>query len=350
MEFYFDSTKYYVTYGSIISFMNDFIGNNETPPISYDPASHFQNFFENKNENYIDILKTRNFLYSNGTFNEFCYLYTFKNKKDFQNNYFNTLFLVLPPCEYDSMIKFKYLIKNIKAEILMEDNLSINKQQIEDAYTKFKQEIQSNHEQSVKLMKKDNNRVNYNDSVQFLHLKSGKFLCFKKHDEHLKTYVELTEKMSKNTIFRISPGFNYQSENSTNVYFNLTIQIACGEKNSRNEKYISNIRSYRYHEKKNSENKAILFGSRLLRKESQERDKIASSPQVERARYSLKDIFNIKYQNNLEENFLTSNFAYKNFGKKLLPEDNYIGIDIKSNDYWRLILFSQNYKIGRAHV
>ena len=337
--------------------MNDFIGNNETPSISYDPAESSQNYIENKIEDYVDFLKSRNFLYSNGTFNEFCFLYSFKDKKDIQNNYFNTLFLVLPPCEYDAMSKFKNLIKSIKNEILMEDNPTISNAQIYDSFIKFKQEIQSNHEQSVKLMRKENNRVNFNDSVQFLHIKSGKFLSFKKHDQHLKTYVELTEKMSKNTIFRFTPAFKYQAENSTNVYFNLTIQIACGEKNTRNEKYISNIKSYKFQDNinininANTENKAVLFGKQLLKRESKKREKSLSLVVNERnksIRMSLKNIFpDINPKSKLKENFLTystnSNFAYKNFGKKLLPEDNYIGIDIKSKDYWRLILFSQNY-------
>ena len=352
MDFCFESTKNCVTYGSIISFMNDFIGNNETPTIFYDPADPSKNSSEKEKENYVDILKSRNFLYSNGVFNEFCFLYNFKDKKDIQNNYFNTLFLVLPPCEYDSMIKFKHLIKNLKNEILMDDNLTISNQQIEDSFKKFKQEIQSNHEQSVKLMRKDNNKVYFHDSVQFLHIKSGKFLSFKKHDEHLKTYAELTEKMSKNTIFRFTPAFKYQSENSTNVYFNLTIQIACGEKTTRKEKFLSNIKSYKFQENnKNSGKKALLFGQQLLKRESKKKEKSLSLSVNERTktiRMSLKNIFtDVNSKSKLKENFLkystNSNFAFKNFGKKLLPDDNYIGIDINSKDYWKLILFSQNY-------
>ena len=132
------------------------------------------------------------------------------------------------------MIKFKHLIKNLKNEILMYDTLSINNQLVLDAYIKFKQEIKSNHEQSTKAMRKDNNKVNFGDSVQFLHIKSGKFLSFKKRDEQLKTYIELTDKVSKNTIFRFTTAFDYQTENSTNVYFDMTLQIACGEKNTTN--------------------------------------------------------------------------------------------------------------------
>ena len=200
MEFCAEATRNCVTYGSIISFMNDFTGIDETPTLSYDPSDPYS-FLDNKKEDYVNFLKSRKFLYSHGVFNEFCYLYSFKDKKDIQNNYFNTLFLVLPPCEYDSMIKFKNLIKRLKNEILMDDNPTINDPQILDFYIKFKQEIQANHEQSVKLMRKENNKVNFNDCVQFLHIKSGKFLSFKKHDEYLKTYVELTEKNVKKYNF-----------------------------------------------------------------------------------------------------------------------------------------------------
>ena len=56
---------------------------------------------------------------------------------------------------------------------------------------------------------------------------------------------------------------------------------------------------------------------------------------------------NPNVKSNVKENLLTystnSNLAYKNFGKKLLPENDYIGVDIKSKDYWKLILYSQNY-------
>ena len=347
----FESTRNCVTYGSIISFMNYSLDNNETPTLSYDPENLNQNLSNNKKEDYIDFIKSGNFLYSNGVFNEFCYLYSFKNKKDIQNNFFNTLFLVLPPCEYDSMLKFKHLIKSLKNEILMDDSPTINNLQIEDLYIKFKQEIQTNHEQSVKLMREKNNRVNFNDCVQFLHIKTGKFLSFKKHDDHLKTYIELTEKVSKNTIFRFTPAYQYQAANSTNVYFDLTIQIACGEKRTRKEKYVSNIRNYKMEEHLPEESKAVLFGKQLLNREFKKQQRpLIVNERAKNIRTSIKNIFmdgNPNVKSNIKENLLTystnSNLAYKNFGKKLLPENDYIGVDIKSEDYWKLILYSQNY-------
>ena len=357
MEFCFESTEN-VTYGSIISFKQDFI-NDETPKISYDPNNPWADDFNNKN----DFLKSGNILYSSGVFNEFCYLYTFKNIKDIRNNYFNTLFLVLPKCEYDYMLKFKNLIKRIKNEILMDDNPTINNSQIEDLYVKFKQEIQANHEQSVKDMTKENNKVNFNECVQFMHIKTGKFLSFRKHEDHLKTYIELTEKVSRNTIFRFTPAFQYQAQNSTNIPFNEAINISCGEKITRNEKCISYKQNRKIQIYTDEENKAFKFGklflsSRDLRKTEQK--PIIVKQRTKSIRKSFYNIYkngNTNVKNILKENFLTylTNLAYRNFGKKIIPENKYVGVDIKSYDSdkkwnktkdnisWRLILFSQNY-------
>ena len=262
MESKIESQKESVTYGSIISFRNDFSSGDETPTLTYNPSTQYKNYFRQKKENIFDFLTTRFFLYAHGIFNEFCYLYNFKDKYDIKYNYFNTLFMILPACEYEAMAKFKNLIKDLKNEILMDENPTINNFQILDFYIKFKQEILANLEKSTKLMKTESNKVNFNDCVQFLHIKTGKFLSFKTYDEYLKTYVELTDNMSKNTIFRFTPAFVYQVENSTNVFFDLTIQIACGEKKTGNEKFISNIKSYRQSFVK--DNKAIQFGKRLL--------------------------------------------------------------------------------------
>ena len=39
MEFNIETTRSCVKYGSIVSFMNDFPGSNETPTLSYDPSN-----------------------------------------------------------------------------------------------------------------------------------------------------------------------------------------------------------------------------------------------------------------------------------------------------------------------
>ena len=362
MESKIESQKESVTYGSIISFRNDFSSGDETPTLTYNPSTQYKNYFRQKKENIFDFLTTRFFLYAHGIFNEFCYLYNFKDKNDIKYNYFNTLFMILPACEYDAMAKFKNLIKDLKNEILMDENPSIDNFQILDFYIKFKQEILANLEKSTKLMKTESNKVNFNDCVQFLHIKTGKFLSFKTYDEYLKTYVELTDNMSKNTIFRFTPAFVYQVENSTNVFFDLTIQIACGEKKTGNEKFISNIKSYRQSFVK--DNKAIQFGKRLLAWRLKK--KLIASTSAERAENLRMNINNIFFdsnnnqntvnnsKNNLKENFLTfstnSNLAFKNFGKKLLPKDNYIGVNIKSNDYWKLVSFSKNFLVDNEFI
>ena len=88
MEIAPESIRNCVSFGSIISIMNDFLGNNETPKISYDPSEPYHNYSQNKKTDYDDYLKSGLYLYSNGVFNEFCCLHSFKDKNDFQNKYF----------------------------------------------------------------------------------------------------------------------------------------------------------------------------------------------------------------------------------------------------------------------
>ena len=355
-----DSQKESVTYGSIISFQNDFSSSDETPTLSYDSSNYYTYYLKQKKGDIFDFLTKRYYLYAHGIFNEFCYLYNFKDKNDIKYNYFNTLFMILPSCEYDAMAKFKSLIKDLKNELLMDENPTINNFQILDFYVKFKQEIQANLKQSAKLMKTDSNKVNFNDCVQFLHIRTGKFLSYRTYDEYLKTYVELTDKMSKNTIFRFTPAYVYQVENSTNVFFDLTIQIACGDKKTGNEKFISNIDNSKQSLFK--ESKAIEFGKRLLTwKIKSQLMSSTTNERIENLKLSISNIFfdsnnnnDINTKNNLKDIFLTfttnSNLAYKNFGKKLFPKDNYIGVNIKSNDYWKLISFSKNFLIDNNFV
>ena len=171
--------KNYLTYGSVISFMLEYNDPNDYTKISYE-TDNSTNKTINKNQDNFDYLSSRNFLFSHGVFNEYCFFYQFKNKQDLINNFLNTAFLVLPAFEFDSMDALNKLIKKIKqagiSQIL--DNV-ITKQIIDDNYLRFRQEIQTNHEKSIKLMNNDNNTVHYNECVQFLHLKSGKFLEYK---------------------------------------------------------------------------------------------------------------------------------------------------------------------------
>ena len=169
---------------------------------------------------------------------EYCFLHKFQNAEDFRNNYLNTAFIVLPAFEYESMDNLNQLIKKIKKKGFDDESEkeTINEKKLLDNYIKFKQELQTNHDISLKLMKKDNNIVNYYDCFQLMHLKSGNFLEYKRNNKDLNTYIQLSSSMSKRTIFRFIPSFEYQTENSTNVFFFLSVQIACGEKRNNEEK------------------------------------------------------------------------------------------------------------------
>ena len=57
-----ESQRECVTYGSIISFKNDFISGDETPTLSYDPSIQYINYFKQKKENFLDFLTSRFFL------------------------------------------------------------------------------------------------------------------------------------------------------------------------------------------------------------------------------------------------------------------------------------------------
>ena len=235
--------KNYLTFGSIISFMLDYNDSNDYPTIYYDPKNYNADMIKNK-EHY-EYLSTRNFLFSHGVFNDYCFFYQFKNQQDLKNNFLNTAFLVLPSFEYDSKESLNKMIKKIKQAGITKilDN-GITEQQINDNYLRFKQEILTSHEKSIKLMDRDNNTVHYNECIQFLHLKSGKFLEYKLNNKNFKTYIQLSNNMSKRTLFRFMPAYDYQSETSVHCLFDLAIKIACGEKETKKEKYIVNENIY----------------------------------------------------------------------------------------------------------
>jgi hypothetical protein len=129
--------KNYLTFGSIISFMLDYNDPNGYPTISYDPKNYNADMIKNK-EHY-EYLSTRNFLFSHGVFNDYCFFYQFKNQQDLKNNFLNTAFLVLPSFEYDSKESLNKMIKKIKQAGITKilDN-GITEQQINDNYLRFK--------------------------------------------------------------------------------------------------------------------------------------------------------------------------------------------------------------------
>ena len=342
----------HLTYGSIVSFMLDYSESKDFATLS---EPNYGNIDETKEE-IVDFLTSRNFLFSHGVFNEFCFFYQFKNKQDLKNNYLNTAFLVLPAFEFDSMNNLNELIKKIQRLGISEGvEKWISSEQIKDCYTRFKQEIQTNHDKSLNLMKKNNNKVNFNDRVQFMHIKSGKFLEYKSNNKNLKTYIQLTNNMSPRTIFRFLPAFNYQSETSTNVFFDLTIQIACGDKKARREKYIVNENIINFG--KYSDIKKPFFAGYNQPEEEDEKNNFKIKEEVipkksifdgENLKNTIKTIYNGK---NIEDKVIddfvkysiNENLQQKNLGVKLMPENNYINVDSNSYSFWRLINFSDDY-------
>ena len=357
----------YITYGTVVSLMLDYSNSNEIANIPYDPGD-FENrdILNNDKDNFMEYLTSKEFLFTHGVFNEYCFLHRFKNAQDFRNNYLNTAFIVLPAFEFESMDNLNQLIKKIKKKGFDDDseNETVNENKLLDNYIKFKQEIQTNHDKSLKLMKKDNNRVNYYDCFQLMHLKSGNFLEYKRNNKDLKTYIQLSSTMSKRTLFRFIPSFEYQTENSTNVFFFLSVQIACGEKRNNKEKYMSSKNKKEI----NNNEKGILQKSILdslgveedVREEKIDLNKLNSQSLENQQPIfdgdNLKNILKeIYHDENEEQNqdekvidqfvsySMNHNLIQKNFGEELMPEDDYIIMDYDNNNFWRLINLSEDY-------
>ena len=171
-----EPSKIFLMYGSIISFILD-KAQIKTSPILHD-------FDEEVNKNIIiedeepnrdiDLFITSEFLYSQGVFNEYSFFHNFKDNNDLKYNYYNSLFLVLPKGEFDALNKLRNLRRQLKNEYIIDNDMDIDHQQIIDTYTKFKNEIYTNQQYSIKLLTTIDNYVNFNDCVRFVHIKSGK--------------------------------------------------------------------------------------------------------------------------------------------------------------------------------
>ena len=88
MDYYNKQKKNYLTYGSIVSFMLDYSEINQNPTISYSPSNMRLDMSRDKNEDFADFLTSRNFIFSHGVFNDYCFFYKFRNNQDLKNNYF----------------------------------------------------------------------------------------------------------------------------------------------------------------------------------------------------------------------------------------------------------------------
>ena len=236
------SKKNFLKYGSIISFMLDKAQTNqsyiihdydldierdkkseiEEPKPEPEPdsipeenqVSKQESNPESKPEPEDNIFLSSEFLYSQGVFNEYSFFHNFKDNNDLKYNYYNSLFLVLPKGDFDSLTKLRALKRQLKNEYIIDNDMDIDHQQIIDTYTKFKNEIYTNQQYSIKILTTKDNYVNFNDCIRFMHIKSGKFLEYKKNSESFKIHIQLTDTLSENTIFHFIPAFNYQGENS----------------------------------------------------------------------------------------------------------------------------------------
>ena len=356
----------YITYGTVVSLMLDYSKPNETANIPENPADFEKRFNQNNKDNFVSYLTSKEFLFTHGVFNEYCFLHKFQNAEELRNNYLNTAFIVLPAFEYESMDNLNQLIKKIKKKGFDDEseNETINEKKLLDNYIKFKQELQTNHDISLKLMKKDNNIVNYYDCFQLMHLKSGNFLEYKRNNKDLNTYIQLSSSMSKRTLFRFIPSFEYQTENSTNVFFFLSVQIACGEKRNNEEKYMSckkMLKQKQNNQENNKTQKSILNNLGVDDEEIKIKDDSDKSQSLENQKpifdeENLKNILKEIYKNENEnqkqdekiiDQFVTysmnHNLIQNNFGEKLMPEDDYVIMNSDINNFWRLINLSEDY-------
>ena len=379
-----DPSKAFLKYGSIISFILDKAQTNTSILFPNYEENFEQNIISNNEEpkKEEDIFLTSEFLYSQGVFNEYSFFYKFKDITELKYNYYNSLFLVLPKGDFDSLTKLRALKRQLKNEYIIDNEMDIDRQQIIDTYTKFKQEIYTNQQYSIKILTTKDNYVNFNDCVRFMHIKSGKFLEYNQDPETLKLHICLTETPSENTIFRFVPAFNYQGENSAKVMNNLILKIACGSNiiTSSHEKFISKreklnvnrsiIKSIHPEEEKNSNNdknkniynniidkdlrarqKSLMFGNEILLNALKKVDevRIQTFGKAKNARASLQILVNDNQaheyiKNNFKSYINISSIPYKNFGKKIIPdEDETVTAGNTLYNYWRVMIFSKNF-------
>ena len=353
----------YITYGTVVSLMLDYYDSFEFAKISFYPGKYNGKILQNNKKGFIEYLTSKEFLFTHGVFNEYCFLHKFKNAQDFRDNYLNTAFIILPAFEFESMENLNKLIKKAKKTGISEypENDEVSKKLILENYKKFIQEILTNHDKSLKLMKKDNNKVNYYDCFQLMHLKSGNFLEYKRNNKDLKTYIQLSTSMSKRTLFRFIPSFEYQTENTTNVFFYLSVQIAGGEKRNNKEKYLCSKKDGKIIGK-SVKKKSFMDSFGITEHKEEEiniikEEKLKIDPMPQKSIFDGEDLKNIikdVYRDADEvedekiiDEFVTysinENLFQKNFGTKLMPDNNYLVMDDDENCFWRLINLSEDY-------
>ena len=198
---------------------------------------NFSNNFKKKQQDNLSF-NSKYYVFSKGFFNKKVILYKFSDVLDTELNYKNTLFRIIPAGEFEYKNKLKDILKMLDVKSL-NSVFQFNCKKLIDLFSKFKQESLSNNENSKVIL---NNKIpiNFDDNVLFLHMQSGKFLNFKKKKQDSEVFLYLSSEPSTNTIFRIRPAFSYQIENATNLFFHLSICIACGNKASTHEMCLVN--------------------------------------------------------------------------------------------------------------
>ena len=134
LQQYPEQTSNYLKYGSIVSLMLDYNPADSLPTLEFNPNKHnakaknieqsldksmdkgaFKKIKTHKPTNKaFDNLLQKQFLFTQGVFSDSCFFYQFDCKTDIDMNYINTLFLIIPASENESLRKIKKIIKKIE--------------------------------------------------------------------------------------------------------------------------------------------------------------------------------------------------------------------------------------------
>ena len=282
----------------------------------------------NKKNNDLNSFLGKSFIFSKGFFNKKLILYQFSDVLDTELNYNNTLFRIIPAGEYEFKNKLKQINKSINAS----DENDCKK--LIDYFSKFKQESSSNNE-NFKINLEKKTPINFDDNIQFLHMQSGKFLKFKKKTDDTEIYLYLSKEPSNDTIFRIRPAFSYQIENATNLFYHLSICIACGNKASSHEmclirnnatKVTSDSEKIAVSNQKNEKNNIIKDFEQPEKYENpleKEKKKKSSGESISCGHSTMNRWKFFKYSNNfVDDDFYLNNYDY--FWIKNCEKDVYV--------------------------
>ena len=193
----------------------------------------------------LGLLKNKSFIFTKGFLEHNLVFYEFKDLKDIETNYNYTLFKIVPSGSYDVKEKLIKSLSKLNSMLHTSYNLKgnstdvINFKNENDLFVKYKQEIISNQTNYNNYII-NNIPLRFEDNIHLQHITTGKFLCFYKDPKDLNTYLRLIDQPTKNTIFRVKSGYNYQTETGNIVTYNMSISIACGDNIANKEKFFGN--------------------------------------------------------------------------------------------------------------